>query len=174
ESGYGDRAAEIAGPLSLHHEQAGNALRAVDCIDMLVQQAYTRSATHEAEAMLGHAVELLKRSQRTPAEQQRLLKTTIAHGMVLGTLYGTTSTESLRAFVDARALGQSLPSSPEYIASLGSVVIGELYQGHLREAHRLAEEVLALDRDDESAHHIRTTAHVSAGSALVLLGEIDA
>ncbi|MGH7122833.1 MAG: ATP-binding protein, partial [Stellaceae bacterium] len=58
ENAYGDRAAEIAGSLSTHYEQAGDVFRAVDYIDILVRQTSARSALHEAEGMLGHAVAL--------------------------------------------------------------------------------------------------------------------
>lgn len=172
ERSYGDRVGELAGSLSLHHEQAGDSLRAVDYIDLLVQQAYARSAAHEAEAMLAHAVALLKRAPESAARQERLLKTTIAHGIALSTVRGSNSLESLHAYAEARALGQSMPRSLDHITTLGFTVAGKVFTGHFREARSLAEEMLALTRTAKSPH-ILFTAHLSAGLTLAHLGEIE-
>lgn len=173
EASYGDRVEEIAGVVSLHHEQAGNALRAVDYVDMLAQQAYARSAAHEAEAVLAYAVTLLKRAPKSAAQQGRLLRATIAHAIAVSTVRGNDSAESLRAFAEARALGESMPKSLDYIATLGFTVAGKVSTGHFREARSLAEEILALTRVAKS-RYILITAHVSAASALICLGEIEA
>src|SRR4029077_16774365 len=130
----------------MHHEQAGDVLRAVDYIDMLVPQAYARSAPHEAEAVLARAGALLKRAPESAARQERLLKTTIAHGIALSTVRGANSLESLGAFADARALGQAMPNSLDHITTLGFTVAGKIITGHFREARSLAEEMLALSR----------------------------
>jgi DNA-binding winged helix-turn-helix (wHTH) protein/tetratricopeptide (TPR) repeat protein len=173
EAGYGERADEIAATLSLHHEAAGDALRAVDYIDILVQQAYARSVVHEAEPLLGHAVELLKRTHTSAAPQPRLLKLAIAHGIALSATRGTTSVESVRALQQARTLGQSMPTSLEHIASMGTMVGGSIIRGQLREARALAEEMLAVTGADASPR-ARVTAYASAGSTLLYVGEIDA
>ena len=173
ERGYGERVAEIAAVLSLHHEQAGDTFRAVDYIEMLVQQANARSSAHEAEAMLKHAIGLLQRAPEQPARQQRLRDLTIQHGFALGTVRGFGSAESLRAFEDARALGQSLPSAPEHLDTLGGVAIAKAFGGHFREAYSLAEELLARARVDASPNTL-VTAHTVAGSTLIYLGNIAA
>ena len=172
ENGYGERVGEIAGALSVHHEQAGDPLRAVDYIEMLVQQAYTRSAVHEAEALLAHAVTLLKRAPDGADRQERLLKATVAHGLALHTVRGPTSVEWRRALDDARALGQSMPTTSERIFSLGTIAAGKFVTGHLREADSIGHEILALARVDAAAGTL-VTAQATVGMASLYLGEIE-
>ena len=172
EAGYGERAADVAAALSFHHEHAGDAVRAVDYIETLVQQAYARAAAYEAEELLAHAVELLKRSQ-TKAPPERLLRATIAHGLALNATRGVTSAESLRVLEEARALAQTMPRSLEQIAAMGTMVAGNLVRGQLREGRTLAEEMLALvGADDSPAAHV--AAYSAAGGSLLYLGEVDA
>jgi tetratricopeptide (TPR) repeat protein len=97
----------------------------------------------------------------------------IAHAIAVSTVRGNDSAESLRAFADARALGASIPQSLDHIAALGFTVAGKVATGHFREARSLAEEILALSRVAKS-RPILMVAHVSAASALVCLGEIEA
>ena len=173
EQAYGDRAGEVAAALSLHHEQAGDVARAVDYIELLVQQAYARSAAHEAEALLAHAVQLLRRTHSGGAPSTRLLKLAIAHAIALSSTRGGASAEALRALQAARALGQSMPASLEHIASMGTLVAGSIMRGQVREARGIAEEMLALAGAD-AAPRALVTAHASAGSSLLYAGEIDA
>ncbi len=173
ERGYGERVSEVAGALSLHHEQAGDVFRTVDYIEMLVQQANARSAVHEAEAMLGHALSLLKRAQKNAAQQQRLLKVSIAHAIALATVRGMTNAESQRAFEEARVLGQSMPSPSDHVATLSALVLGKVSQGQLHEARRLAEEVFSLTRGDQSPDDL-IIAHLGLATTLVPLGEVEA
>lgn len=172
EGGYGDRVGDIAAALTVHHEQAGDALRAVDYLEMLAEQAYARSAAHEAEVILGHALALLKHAPNSPARQTRLLKVTIAHGIALGAVRGVSSVETRRALEEARTLGQTLPSTPEHITSLGGLVVTNVFLGQLREARRVGEELLALGRADASPDAL-VTGHWAVGAALMFLGEIE-
>ncbi len=173
ENGYGDRAADIAGALSVHYEQAGEVFRAVDYIDILVRQASARSAVHEAAAMLAHAVALLKRLPSTSTQQERLLNMTIAYGLALSFLGGVTSDEGGRVSDDIRSLVQSMPSLPGHMEMLGGLVAVHIFRGELREAHRVAQEILARCRAEESPRHL-IVAHSTLGTVLMHLGQMEA
>ena len=173
QSGYGARCSEIAAQLLFHCERAGDLLRALDQIDVLVPQAYARRATHEAEALTAHAIALLKRSPPTEQNQHRLLQVTIAHGMALGASRGVGSVEAGEAFGEARALGRSLPTSPEHVMSLVTLSVGALMNGRLQESRRLGEELLAL-AGPEAPAHTAICAYLSIGSARLYVGEVAA
>jgi len=173
ERGYGDRAGEIAGQLSFHCEHAGDLLHAAEHIDVLVPQAYARRATQEAEALTKHAVALLKRLPRSEPRQQRLLQATISYGLALGASRGVGSVEVGRVFSDARALGQSIPTSPEHVMSLVSLSVGALMNGRLQESRRIAEELLALAGPD-APPHTAICGNLAVGSARLYIGDIEA
>ncbi len=102
-----------------------------------------------------------------------MLKLTLARGAIVGVAHGVTSAESQRVFEDARTLGQSMTTSPEHITVLGGLAAGKIFRGEMRDARNMTEEILALARGDESPH-VHVTAHCSAGTALMYLGEIEA
>lgn len=173
ESGYGTRTATIAGLLSFHWERAGDLLRAVDHIDVLLPQAYARRATHEAEAWTAHAVALLKRLPASAERQQRLLRTTIAYGLALGASRGGTSPEAERVFSEARELGQSIPTSAEHVMSLATMSMGALMIGRLQDSRLLGEELLALAGPD-APPHTAICAHLCVGIARLYVGDVAA
>ncbi|MDX2171013.1 MAG: AAA family ATPase [Deltaproteobacteria bacterium] len=173
EAGYGERARDVAGQLSLHYEQGGEVPRAVDWIEESARQAYARCASHEAEVLLGHAVALLQGVAPSPGTQERLLKLTIAYGLALGASRGSTSEAAGRAFEAARALGQAMPTSAEHLTSLASLAVGRLMRARLHDAHGLGAELLALVGDEGPPHAV-ISAHLASGTALVYLGELDA
>src|SRR5262245_66056546 len=111
----------MAASLSFHYEQAGDIFRAVELIDRMMPQVDARRAVYEAEALLRHAVALLKRLPQSEERQRRLLRATLEHGLTVATAYGSDSAESLSAFDAARAIGKTLATSPEQLASLGTV-----------------------------------------------------
>jgi len=173
ESGRGGRGGEMARQLSFHCEHAGDLLRAAEYIDILVSEAYGRRATHEAEALTAHAVALLKRLPPSEQRQQRLLRATIGHAMALSASRGALSVDAGRVFDDARALGQSIPTSPEHVLSLVSLAVGELMNGRLQESRRIGEEILALASSDASPR-AAISGNLAVGNARLHLGEFDA
>lgn len=173
EAGYGDRSNEAAGPLSFHHEHAGNWLSALERIDVLVSQAYARRATQEVEALTERALALARRLPRDPAGELRLLRATVDYAMALSASRGALSTDAARVFDDARALGRSIPTSPEHILSNAGVAVGALLHGDLRESRRIGEELLALAGPD-SPGHVIVHANLVVGNARLHAGEVDA
>lgn len=172
EQGYGARGDEVAGALSLHYEQAGEPFRAVDWIERSVRQANARCATREAEALLGHAVALLRTAAESPARQERLLTLTVAHGLALGASRGSTSDLAGQAFEAARALGQSMPTSTEHLTSLASLAVGRLMKARLHDAHSLGAQLRALVGEDGPPHAV-ISADLASGTALLYLGDLE-
>jgi DNA-binding winged helix-turn-helix (wHTH) protein/tetratricopeptide (TPR) repeat protein len=173
ECGYGTRVAEMATQLSFHYEHAGDLLRAIHYIDTMMPHVDARFAVHEAEALLGHAVALVKRLPESEARQRRLLQATLEYAMAVAAARGSNSPESLRAFDDVHAVGKTLPTSPEQLASLRMVAGAHVLSGQLREAVKVGEQILALAGDNQTPE-ILLTANVSIGSALLYLGDVNA
>jgi len=173
EGGYGERVGEIVRQLAFHCEHGGDLLRAAELIEGSVPQSYTRRATHEAEALSAHAVALLKRLPPSEPRQQRLLRATIGYGLALGASRGVGSAEARQAFSEARALGQSLPTSAEHVMSLVSLSVGALMNGRLQESRSIGEELLAL-AGPGAPPHTEICARLSIGSAHLYLGDVAA
>jgi len=171
ESGYGDRAPGVAAQLSSHHEHAGDLLRASEWLEIAARQAHARFANKDAETLLAHAVTLLQGLADSPPRQERLFRMTSALSLALDASYGPGSAPAAQAFEDARALGQSIPTSTEHILSLASLAIGEMNRGELRAAHGLGEQMLALAGED-GPPLARMTAHMTSGAALFVIGDI--
>ncbi len=172
ESAYGERMSEIAGPLSLHYELAGDALRAADHIDTLAKHAYARCAAHEAESMYRHAVALLQNGPTSPERQERLLKSMTSLGIAMGTVHGLDSMEAVQVWEEARELGRSMARPPEYATSLSAIIVAKSYMGQLRESQGIAQEMLLLAESGDSPTTL-TSAHMSMGQCLMYLGEIE-
>jgi hypothetical protein len=102
-----------------------------------------------------------------------LLRATLEHGLTLATAYGSDSAESLSAFDAARAIGKTLPTSPEQLASFGTVSGVHLVSGQLREAVRVGEQVLVLAGSNQSPDVV-IMAQVSIATALLYLGDVNA
>ncbi|HYC54646.1 MAG TPA: AAA family ATPase [Candidatus Binatia bacterium] len=173
EKAYGERCDQIAASLSLHHEQAGNVLRAIDYIEILARQAYARAAVHEVQAMYRHAVDLLRGGAMDADRQERMLRLLIALGMATGTLQGAGSSESLAIFEEARRLGQSMGSAPGYVASLSAIIASKTFMRQIREALQLAQEMLVLAPSDDSSS-TALVGHMQTGQNLMFLGELEA
>ncbi len=160
--------------LALHYEHAGDFDRAVELFDSLAQQAYKRCATQEVESLLGHAVMVLKRAPRSEARQRRLLELTVAHGLALISVHGSTGDEPVReTFEEARALAQTIPAPAESVTTFAFASLTHILSGRLRQACSSAEQQLAFG-GRHAPPAVVFMAHAISGTARVYLGEIDA
>lgn len=174
QTGFGDRVDAVARQMSLHHERAGDAFRAADLLEALAQRAYARFAIEEAEVLLGHAVAVVKGGPQSEIRQQRLLQLTIAHGLALASVRGSTSDEPVRrAFDEAYALAASISTPPDQLAGWGLAALTHIVNGRLREARNLGEQQLVFAGPDAPLF-VGFNAHSVIGFALLYLGEIDA
>lgn len=172
ERGYGGRAAEIAGTLRYHYEQSGDVLRAVDCIEMMVQQAFARRAMEQAMLLHDDAVRLLEQLPDSEVAQRRLRQMTIGLGFLSTTTFGSGDARTSHAIAAVENLGAASLISPEHLASLGLVAGGHLAAGEYQRTRRVGEELLTLAGNAPAV--ILLAGHSFAGIASFYLGDITA
>lgn len=173
ERAYGKRVAEIAGPLSFHYEHAGDAFRAVDFIEILVQQTYARRAVDEAMMLYDRAVTLLQRLPDSEAQQRRLIEVNAALGLFSSTTVGFGHAVSARAIAGMRSLSQSPPTAMQDMPLLVAVVGGHLIAGEFTEGLRVGQMILANEGNGASLDTL-LAGHAAIGMSLFYLGEITA
>lgn len=168
ERGYGARAGEIAATLRFHYERAGDLQRAVDCVELLIQQSFERRANHEAMALHEDAIQLLERLPTSETTARRLQQTKVRLGFLSTTTVGHGDVRSARAV----AAGVTAPASTsaDRLVSLSSVAAAQVAAGDFQPGLETADAILALDAD--GAPGARLTGHAFAGMAHYYRGDI--
>jgi DNA-binding winged helix-turn-helix (wHTH) protein len=168
DRGYGARAGEIAATLRFHYEQAGELSRAVDCIDLLVQQCFARRAMHEAMALYEDAIQLLERLPPSEATARRLQQTKVNLGFLSTTTVGHVDAWSASAVT--AGVAAPAPTSLDNFMSLGGAAATQIAAGDYQQGLETADAILALD--DENAPGARLTGHALAGMVHYHRGDI--
>ncbi len=171
ERGFAERASEIAAPLSMHYEEAGDLARAVDFIEVRVRQAYARCAPHEAQALVAYGLALLQRVADSEGRQARLRHIALVHAIPSAAVRGEVKAEAKRIEAETRVLGESMPRSPEHIASLVALGPGLLFSGRLEECCAVGEQLIAL-ANPHTPDRVTVSAHLFIGSALFYRAEL--
>lgn len=172
ENGYASCPGEVAATLRFHFEQAGDLLRAVDCIQLLVSRSFARRAMHEVIQLQEDGVRLLEQSPPGEAVEGRLRQMRIALGFSSTTTVGSTDARSARAISDGESFSMSPRTSPEHLVSLASVATGLMAAGEYQKAHAVAGDILALDGGEWPEAQL--AGHSFFGLASYYLGDIRA
>jgi DNA-binding winged helix-turn-helix (wHTH) protein/tetratricopeptide (TPR) repeat protein len=169
ESGHGNRAGEIAATLRFHYEQAGDVFRAVDCIELMVQQSFARRAMHEAMLLYDDAVVLLGRLPVSEPARRRLRQMKIGLGFLATTTVGSGDARSTHAVAELADLEGAPLASPDRLASLAMVATGHIAAGAYHCGREAADEILTAGGD--GALEALLTGHSLAGIASFYLGD---
>ncbi len=140
ERAYGSRAVEMAAELAIHFTESGDAARAVQYLQQAARTALQRSAHHEANTHLTHALEWLQRLAETPEQSQRELELSLLLGVTLMSTQGFSSPHVQQTYAHARHLCQQLGTTPQFELR-ATMSLCRLWhaQGKTRHArHRLA------------------------------------
>ena len=170
ETGYDERAGEIAAELAVHFERGHEYPRAVRYCEQAGKNAIRRSAHREAIAHLTRGLELLKILPDTPERAQQELTLQIALGASLLATKGFGATEVGRAYARARELCQLTGETSQLFPILRG--LWEFYEvrAEYQTAQELGEQLLALaQRQPDSS--LLLLAHNVLGDTLLYLGE---
>ncbi|HEY3498872.1 MAG TPA: AAA family ATPase, partial [Polyangiaceae bacterium] len=171
ESGYGERAEEIATGLALHFERGQEPEKAIAYLSAAGWQALRRSACREAIEHFRRALSLVQR-QPPSAERQLLeLDLLVALGAPLAMTLGHAAPEVEQVYSRARDLcAEQAPTTHLFQAMFG---VGSFYlvRGEYTTARAASLRLLALlDQRADAGSELQ--AHLLHGVALIFLGDL--
>jgi class 3 adenylate cyclase/tetratricopeptide (TPR) repeat protein len=165
-SSLDDHLSELA-----HHFGRGNNLdKAVDYLGRASQQAVSRSAFNESQALVQKALEWVQRLPESPERNTRELTMQLALGRITMATRGWPSADTAAVYARARILAEQTgaPESLEVFSGLWSIAIT---RGEMRAALVLADQVLEIAGGISSPQAL-VTAHFEQGVSRLNLGDL--
>jgi class 3 adenylate cyclase/tetratricopeptide (TPR) repeat protein/ribosomal protein L40E len=156
-----------------HHFGRGNNLdKAVDYLGRAAQQAVSRSAFNESQALLQKALEWVQGLPESAERDTRELTLQLALGRITMATRGWPSVDTAAVYVRARILAErtGAAESLEVFSGLWSIAIT---RGEMRAALVLADQVLEIARGMSSPQAL-VTAHFEQGVSRLNLGDLAA
>jgi predicted ATPase len=129
EAGYGAQAGDIAAPLALHFERAGEVVRALHFIQQAADNATRRNAHHDAVAILTKGLALLATLPESPARAQHELALLLLLGQRLMAAKGHAVPEVGKTYTRAHTLAQQVGEPRQRCQALQG-----LYRFHVLQA----------------------------------------
>lgn len=171
EVGYGEQAREIAAELAEHFVRARDAPRAVQYLTYAGENAWQRSAPHEAIAHLTKGLEVLEPLPTTPAQIQHELMLLTPLGPALISALGASAPDVERVYARARVLCGQVGDTPQLFPVLWGLWRFYQNRGELRTAREVGEQLLILaQRQSEPTQLL--VAHQALGGILYHQGEL--
>jgi predicted ATPase len=171
EVGYGERAAEIAAELALHFERGLEYPQAVRYHRLAGENALRRRSHREAADHITRGIELLGELPDSPERTQEELYLQSALSRALAPTHGPVSPDVERANARAWELCQRVGETPQVFAVMLSLSVSYLTQGRLREAQKLAEQLLHV-AESVNEPSLLLAARVALGNCLFWRGEL--
>lgn len=171
ETGYGERARELAAELAEHFVRGRDTERAVRYLYYAGEQAMQRSAYQEALRHFTKGLELLATLPETPARAQQEIDFQIALAPTLIVMRGFAAPEGAQAYTRAWELCQQVEEIPRLLPIL--VGLRRFYDAHgeFQRGQEVAEQLLAfVQRAQYPADHFE--AYAALGDNALWRGEV--
>jgi DNA-binding winged helix-turn-helix (wHTH) protein/predicted ATPase len=172
ESGYGDRAPEIAAELAMHFERCGELHRVATYLQRAAENAWRRGACAEAEAHLDRALALLACEPPGPERSTRELELQISRGAVIMAGRGFGAPEVADAFSRARKLSRELDGAPHLFPAVWGLWLYYWGRGPLSTARELVNDLMELAAQAPANAAERLQAHHAAWATAFNTGDI--
>jgi len=159
EAAFGERAAEIAGELAVHFEQAGDAERAMVYFQRAGEADRDRGAHVGAQEHFQRALALLEDLPASPERDAREVILRIALGAELMATRGWGSRDVQACYASARDLCERVETTPHLFSALWGLWLFYLFHGPLDAARDVAHRLLSLAQQSRDpalvlqAHH---------------------
>ena len=170
ETGYGERAAEVATELAHHYSRAYDRNKAIQYFQLAGERAAARGAVVEAEGHHRRALELLGELPQASERDRLELALQMALGRVLRTSKSWAHPEAGRAFARAEQLAEKLGETNQLLAMLAGLTQSANGSGQFKLARELAERMLAT-AERAGDHASLCAAHTILGRILLARGE---
>jgi DNA-binding winged helix-turn-helix (wHTH) protein/predicted ATPase len=169
ESGYGERARELAGVLAFHFERGRDVWRALEYRRQVAEQAVQRSVYAEALAHWQQGLALLETLPETPERMAQELALRTRLSAVLTATQGFASPALEQNLQRARALCQAMAATVERVPVLVSLARLSMVQAERAATEALmAQERHLLERVHDPAALVQL--HTQLGTAETLRG----
>jgi tetratricopeptide (TPR) repeat protein len=174
ETGYGNRAHEVATQLAHHYTRANEKTKAIQYFRLAGERAAARGAALEAEDHYRRALELLAKLPQAIERDRLELALQVALGSVLWGSRSWSHPEAAHAYVRAQELAETLEETTQLVEVLKGLMLSALGRGHFKLARELGERFLeAAERGGERG--ALCAAYALMGHALLRRAEyIDA
>jgi DNA-binding winged helix-turn-helix (wHTH) protein/tetratricopeptide (TPR) repeat protein len=169
--GYGDRADDIATQLALHFERGRDAARAVVYLRNAGETAVRRSASREAAAHFGRALDLLRTLPHDRSRDQTEVAVRLALSAPLIAMHGLGSTLVEACVTEARTLCDELGDRHGRFAAHRVIWNHRLMRDPVPTALRDARELMAEAEASQDAAEL-ALAHRALGTSLVYAGQL--
>ena len=166
ETGYGERAAEVATELAHHYCNANDKNKAIHYLRLAGERAVGRGAVVEAEGYYRRALELLGELPQAPERDRLELALQMGLGNVFWSSRSWSHPEAGRAFARAQELGEKLGETSQLVAVLSGLLASAMGSGQFKLARELGVQMLvAAERSGDRGS--LCAAHTILGQALV-------
>ncbi len=166
ETGYGERAGEVATELAHHYSLANVKDKAIQYFRLAGERAVGRGAMVEAEEHHRCALKLLGELPQTIERDRQELALQIALGRVLHSSRSWAHPEARRAYTRALELGEKLGERTQLVGMLMGLVVSALGSGQFKLARELAERMLVAAECSGDRASL-CAAHTLLGQALI-------
>lgn len=156
--------------LAWHHQEAGDAARAVECWSAACRSAIGRSAHREAAAFAVAGLALIDPADPEMAAAELRLR--LAQTLALIALRGFGATEVGESLCRARALNRTVGSADASVRIGVGLWVHSWVRGELEASRAHAARLLRMAGKTESAA-LSLQAHSAMGSVLVHLGRLE-
>jgi len=170
EQGYRDRADEIAAQLAMHFERGRAAPRAILYLQKAGETAVRRSASHEAAAHFGRALELLETLPQSRSRDELEVALRLALSVPLVAIHGMGSTLVEACATEAGKLCDRLGDSRGRFAAHRVVWNNSLMRHPLPRTLAHARELMTLAEAAQEPVEL-ALAHRALGCSLLYVGE---
>jgi predicted ATPase len=144
ESGYAERAQEIAASLAEHFDRGHDTERCFHYRKLAAEQALSRYAYSTAIEQFGKALDKLGQLPETAERNQQEVECLILLGMSLNSIQGYSSPEVEQSFGRAMEICASLPGSELKFNALSNLATFHMSRGELAQSRRLVEQAVEL------------------------------
>jgi predicted ATPase len=171
EAGYGVRAGEIAAPLAVHFERAGEVERAVHYWQQVGEIAARRSAYHEATAAVHKGLALLATLAESPERILGELTLQLALGELLMNMQGMASPDAGAAYTQAYTLCQQVAETPQHFQVLRGLCRFHRAQARLGTAEVLSQQLFHMAQRQHNAVFLLES-HLAMGVVAFYRGDL--
>ncbi len=156
ETGYGERAPEIAAELAMHFERCGELGRVGTYLQRAAENARSRGAYAEAETHFNRAIALLAGEPPGADRFRRELELQIGRGAVIMAARGWSTPETAEAYSRARTLSRDLDDTAHLFTALWGLWLFYWGRGPLSTAQEFVQDLMELaGRDGSESSHLQ-------------------
>ena len=170
---YEGQSGAIAIHLARHYQAAGQALKAVDCLQQAGERAMRSYAYREAMLLFNEALSSLQALSDTPERARRELALQLARGGALVVAKGFAAPEVKRAYTRARELCRQAGPTPELFPALFGLCVYYMTRAEHQMGRELAAQLLELAQNTGDPD-LLLQAHHASWTCLLCLGEYAA